>query len=431
MTSLELLRLSLVRFAASFVVVLTTGVLNRLVIADLGVAPLVGALVLACQNLSSPLSLFSGWLSDRAPLFGRKRTPYIVVFTSLAVLPLLALPLLVPHLDSALGLVAAGVSFAVTGFGLKAANLLVNALIVDRNLDHETRGRHVSWVWVMSTIGFILAGLIYAALLRDVPAGPAAAHAPSLWSALWLSVVGVILVTAVGVWGLEPRGEREAPLASSFVGFRAALADPAVRGTLVLLAVSDAGFFMQDLILEPFGAEVLGLPLSATTASFNVCFGAGMMLSMVAAQGLGVLLEVFPTERLLTVSVAIGAAALAALGAASALGSPAVAMVVVFVLGAAKGLYNTAISHRFTRLAAPGTAGVIMGAWGAVGGFAMALGGLLGGALVSLGTALGASTAQSYGGTFVVEATLLVAAVWLTTRPAPARQAPVGSRSPP
>jgi BCD family chlorophyll transporter-like MFS transporter len=176
--------------------------------------------------------------------------------------------------------------------------------------------------------------------------------------------------------------------------------------------VSDFGFFIQEFVLEPYGADVFGLPVSVTT-SFNVTFGAGMVLAMVASGGLGILNGHFPARAVLQWANGLGAAAFAVLTFAGITGSALVPVVAIFVLGAAKGLYNTGLSHRFTTLARPEVAGVLMGAWGAVGGFAMALGGLAGGAIVEGAASLGGSISLSYSAVFAVEALLLLFGVRL------------------
>lgn len=424
MTTFELLRLSLVRFAASFLVLLTTGILNRLVITELGVSAILATLLFSLQHFASPLALWTGRISDRSRFMGRRRTPFIVAYTTLAALSVPFLPDLLTTLDRASSVVLAGVSLAVTGFGLKAANLLVSALIVDRAMDAEVRGRQLNVVWVMAIAGFIAGGVVFGWALPEFDPNEAL-DVDRLRLVATLTAVAVVVLTLVAVAGAEVRLDEESRPAPERVprapSTAAVLARPELRRALVFLALSDLAFFLQEFILEPFGGDVFELPPSVTT-SFNITFGAGMLLSMVAASGLGILQGSFPTRAVLKTANVAGAIAFLAL-AASSLSSvtrplgASLPVVAIFVLGAAKGLYNTGLSHRFMALARPEDAGVVMGAWGAIGGFSMAVGGLLGGVLVSLGETIGLALGASYGVAFAFEGVLLVAALIFVREP--------------
>ncbi len=423
-TTFDLLRLSLVRFAASFLVLLTTGILNRLVITELGVSAILATLLFSLQHFASPLALWTGRISDRATVMGRRRTPFIMAFTIVAAVPVPFLPDLLTSLDRASSVVLAGVSLAVIGFGLKAANLLVSALIVDQVGDAEVRGRQLNMVWVMAIAGFIAGGVVFGWALPEFDPAKAL-DVDRLRLVATLTAVAVVLVTLVGVTGAETRAAEDLrPFPESVpVGMKTGevLRRPELRRALVFLALSDLAFFLQEFILEPFGGDVFDLPPSVTT-SFNITCGAGMLLSMVAASGLGILQGSFPTRAVLRTANVAGAVAFIALAAASLtsetrpLGA-SLPVVAIFVLGAAKGLYNTGLSHRFMALASPADAGVVMGAWGAIGGFSMAVGGLLGGVLISLGETLGIELRASYGLAFAFEGFLLLAALAFIREP--------------
>ena len=88
----------------------------------------------------------------------------------------------------------------------------------------------------------------------------------------------------------------------------------------------------------------------------------------------------------------------------------------MFVLGVAKGLYNVGLAHLFMGLARSSTAGVLMGAWGAFGGFAVALGGLSGGLLREFAETWLGDVGLSYGLVFGVELVGLTGAMLLILR---------------
>jgi len=78
MTNLRIAQMALYQFGFAFVCVFVSGVLNRVMFAELGLpATLIGVL-LAIPPLLSPLRLWLGYLSDAYPIRGRRRLPYIL-----------------------------------------------------------------------------------------------------------------------------------------------------------------------------------------------------------------------------------------------------------------------------------------------------------------------------------------------------------------
>ena len=60
----DIARLSLVRFGANLLIILTTGVLNRLLIVEGKMAAIWVSFVLSLQNFACPLAIYTGYLSD-------------------------------------------------------------------------------------------------------------------------------------------------------------------------------------------------------------------------------------------------------------------------------------------------------------------------------------------------------------------------------
>jgi len=415
-----LLRLSLVRFGASFLLILTTAILNRILIADLGITAFIVTIVLSFQHLTSPFALISGHISDRYAIGGRRRVPYIRLWTLLssALVPLM--PAVAFRMgDGAVWFGLGALLFGVFGFGLKAANLLVGALVVDHTDDKDARGRQLNIIWIMAIVGFFLAGVFFTVLL-PVFDPDAPADVDRLQSLCWVVSLVAIALAWIGTVGVEPRQSpkvaeptRQGP--GLRAALRAVLATRRARLLFGFLVLADFSFFVQEFILEAFGGEVFDLPVSVTT-SFNITFGVGMIFAMLAAGSVGVLVTRFPTRRILAASCGVGAFSFAVL-AFSAVSDAATALLTsVFVLGVAKGMYNVGLAHLFMGLANSGTAGVLMGAWGAFGGFAVAVGGLSGGLLRDFAQALVGDVAMSYGVVFAVEVLGMIGALLLILR---------------
>ncbi len=418
MTRAELWRLCLVRFGASFLLILTTGILNRILIADIGVGAFVVTLVLSFQHLSSPFALLSGHLSDRLAIRGRRRVPWIRIWTALSAALVPLMPLLALRMgDGPLWFAIGAVVFGLFGFGLKAANLLVAALVVDRTDDVQLRGRQLNTIWIMAIAGFVSAGVFFTIGLPVFDPG-ARADVDRLQMLCWI-VSGIAIVFAfVGTAGLESTpatGAAPRPTAGLRASLRAVLSTPHARVLFGFLVLADFSFFVQEFVLEAFGGDVFDLPVSVTT-SFNITLGLGMIFSMMAGGSLGVLLPAFPTRRVLSVSCGLGAASFAVLAFSAVTDATTALLTSVFVLGIAKGLYNVGLAHLFTSIADSATAGVLMGAWGAFGGFAVAIGGLSGGVLQQLAESAVGSLSTSYGVVFGVEVVGLLAAMVIIAR---------------
>ena len=72
-------RLGLLHVAVAMTFVLINGVLNRVMIHDLGILATVVAVLVVLPYLFSPLQVWIGQYSDTHPIWGYRRTPYIAL----------------------------------------------------------------------------------------------------------------------------------------------------------------------------------------------------------------------------------------------------------------------------------------------------------------------------------------------------------------
>lgn len=266
----QLLRLSLFQVSVGMASVLLLGTLNRVMIVELSVPAMIVAFMVALPVLIAPFRALLGFRSDTyRSAIGWKRIPYIWFGSlwqmgGLAVMPfaLLVLGGDVYHDVPFAGEVLAALAFLMTGLGLHMTQTAGLALASDRATD-ETRPRVVALLYVMFLVGVGVSAVIIGTLLAD-------------YSSLKLirvvqgaAVVGVVL-NMVALWKQESvrpmsRTEREAPRPL----FSDAWADFMSGGTagrlLVCVFVGTMAFNMQDVLLEPYGGEILGLSVSATT----------------------------------------------------------------------------------------------------------------------------------------------------------------------
>jgi BCD family chlorophyll transporter-like MFS transporter len=190
----------------------------------------------------------------------------------------------------------------------------------------------------------------------------------------------VVVLNVVALWKQEARqtrrGAREPDGFSR--NWRRLMAMPKMRRFLWTVGLGTAAFSMQDIVLEPFGGEVLGLDVGLTSALTALSAGGSLLAFMVSARW---------------VARGLDAARLAALGAL--LGLPAFALVIfsaplesalmfragAALIGFAGGLFSVGMLLVAMDLPERELTGLVLGAWGAVQatatGAAMALGGTL------------------------------------------------------
>ncbi|MEO0937411.1 MAG: PucC family protein [Pseudomonadota bacterium] len=266
----QLLRLSLFQVSVGMATVMLLGTLNRVMIVELSLPAMLVALMIALPVLIAPFRALLGFRSDTyRSAIGWKRVPYIWFgslwqFGGLAVMPfaLLVLGGDVYHEIPFAGEVLAALAFLMTGLGLHMTQTAGLALASDRATE-ETRPRVVALLYVMFLVGMGISALIIGTLLADY-------SDLRLIRVVQGAAVAGVLLNLIALWkqeSLRPmtREERAAdrPL------FRDAWADYMAGGKagrlLACVFVGTMAFNMQDVLLEPYGGEVLGLSVSATT----------------------------------------------------------------------------------------------------------------------------------------------------------------------
>ncbi len=79
----------------------------------------------------------------------------------------------------------------------------------------------------------------------------------------------MLLINVFALWKQEPRNRQRFLQPQKLVPFKKAwaqfMAEPAAMRTLVAVGLGSAGFAMQDILLEPYGGQILGLTVSGTT----------------------------------------------------------------------------------------------------------------------------------------------------------------------
>ena len=234
------------------------------------------------------------------------------------------------------------------------------------------------------------------------------------------AAVITLVLNLLASWKQEPRrassrAERQAPAAA----FGATWARFAQSGRtlrfMVAVGLGTAAFNMQDIILEPYGGEVLHLSVGATTL-LTALMAAGSLLAF----GLGArwLTRGLDAMRLAAAGVLVGVLAFSAVIFAEPLQSALLFRIGVFLIGFGAGLFAVGTLTHAMGLDHQGLNGLAVGAWGAVqatlAGVSIALGGALRDTVTGLAThgALGdvlGSAATGYSFVYHIELYLMFA----------------------
>jgi BCD family chlorophyll transporter-like MFS transporter len=186
---------------------------------------------------------------------------------------------------------------------------------------------------------------------------------------------------------------------------------------LVSVALGTAGFAMQDLLLEPYGGEVLHLSVGATTLLTALLAGGTIAGLAVSALVLG---RGFSSYRLAAFGLLVGIAAFVMVSASAPFGAVGLFRAGAALIGFGGGLFTVGLLTAAMALGRGGAAGIALGAWGAVhataAGVAIATGGLVrdGVAWAAAHGRLGPvfdDPAAAYGVVYQIEILLLFAAL--------------------
>ena len=416
----RLLRLSLFQLSTGMAIVLLTGTLNRVMVVELGQGAVWVSLMLAIPLLLAPARALIGYRSDHHRSYlGWRRIPYLwsgtmMQFGGLAFMPFALILMTEPHSGpELLGPAAAMASFLLTGLGMHVAQTAGLALATDLATE-ETRPRVVALLYLMLLIGMIGSALIFAALLEDFG---------------YVRLIQVIQSAAVitlvlNVFAMLKQEARRPDLTDHALArptfgnaWRDFISLPKARPLLWALGLGTMGFTMQDILLEPYGAQVLGLSVSDTTL-LTAMFAGGMILALILTSRR--LDKGSDPIRVASTGILVGITAFAFVILSAPFQAPALFQVGAALIGLGNGLFAVGMLTAAMVFGGDKMAGLTLGAWGAVQAAAAGVAMFSGGAIRDLVTGwadaglLGVALqtpASGYGAVYHIEIALLFIAL--------------------
>lgn len=414
----RLLRLSLFQISVAMAFVLINGTLNRVMILELGVPSILVSVAVSLPLLFAPLRGLIGFRSDmyRSAL-GWRRVPFIwfgslLQFGGLAIMPFALILLSGDTTGPAwIGYVSAMLAFILVGAGLHTTQTAGLALATDL-ASPKTRPRVVAFLYVMLLLGMVLSSVVFGELL-------------SSFSQLRLIQViqgaaGITMVLNVlALWKQETRDPHRHRREQEQLGFYETWktfirSNNGQWGRLLLsVGLGTAAFSMQDILLEPYGGEVLHLTVSQTTGLTAFLAGGTFVGLCIASRTLTKGMDPF---RLAGLGLLTGLAAFPAVIFSAPTLSVDLFRFGTLLIGLGAGLFSVGTLTAAMHMAREAGNGLALGAWGAVqataSGIAIGLGGIVRDSFATLATsgALGevlATRATGYTTVYHIEIFLL------------------------
>ncbi len=396
------LRLGLFQGCLGCLAVVFAGLMNRVMISELGFPALLVGLALAFEQFVSPSRVLFGQLSDAFPIAGRHRTPYIwlgaSLFCGLAVLSVPLIFLVARLLEgNNPGLLWAGIAalcglFSLYGLAVSMASTPYLALVIDRTNEQE-RSKAVGIIWCLLTVGIVVGAIATAIALRGLDGVTDPAVLEPVLLRFMVGVVSTVLVlTLIATLGMErSRSAQSKPTAGESQRDDAITLKQAwalvtsSRQVLVFflfLVLFTLGLFLQDPILESYGAEVFGMPIAAT-ASLNAIWGIGTLVGLLVA---GVwIVPRFGKLATARLGCKMIAGSLLLLLLAGFTAQVTLLQLVMLLFGLSAGIGTNSALVLMLDLTLPEAAGTFVGVWGLAQAMSRALGKVFGGGLLDLG----------------------------------------------
>jgi len=287
LTLAQLLRLGLFQVSVGMAAVLLLGTLNRVMIVELSVPASVVALMIALPVVSAPFRAMLGHKSDNhRSWIGWKRIPYLWFGSlwqmgGLAIMPFALIVLSGDQIHGPewAGKALAGLAFLMTGVGMHMTQTAGLALASDRATD-ETRPRVVALLYVMFLVGMAVSAVVLGVLLRNFD------EIRLIRVVQGCGVVTMVL-NMIALWKQEqvrPMSQEEMTQARPIFleGWRDLMAGGTAGRLLMVVMLGTMGFQMQDVLLEPYGAQILGLSVGSTTW-LTACNAMGALVGFVLA----------------------------------------------------------------------------------------------------------------------------------------------------
>ncbi|MFK7804872.1 MAG: BCD family MFS transporter [Anaerolineae bacterium] len=416
----RMLRLSSFQIGSAMGDILVTSIWNRVMISNFGMPAWPIGMLIALRYFLSPLSLWAGHRSDTTKLFGFYRTSYIWFGRGMMVMSLPFLVLSLQRLEGqttdVLGWVYAIICFAFYGVGTLLSGSPFLALVRD-SAPKVNQGFAISVAETVLIIFFAISGISFSYWMEE--------YDPAIFRQM---VIVTMLIGGffwcVGIWGIEnqsiPPAEKDLYLqAKERIRFTPTLkkiwADRRTRLFFLFLSTGTLAAWMQDVILEPFGADVLEVSMQQTTR-YNSYWQTATVITLIG--GAAYWRKRAPEEQkgIAGWGLLIMALGMGILAADSFIGGAQLVIIALLVFGAGFGIYTFGGLSLMAVMSSDKESGAYLGLWTISILIFKGLGNFLGSVLRDVFLGVGLSAEIAYGATFAMATVGLVASVIILSR---------------
>jgi len=414
---LKRIQLGMIHAALAMTLVPINSTLNRIMIKELALSATLVAILASLPYVFSPIQVMIGSFSDRHPILGYRRTPYIAIGLILCVTGVILSPQ-AAYLMSAnfwAGLASGVLIFGAWGMGYNFAAVSYLSLASELSGD-KGHSRTIAVMFILMIIGIILTAVGLGRMLET--------YTPEILErAFFFVALTAFLLGLFGLFRLEPRQKKsdegglglEGEEAEERIGFWNQLRFMLNRQVfiffiyLVLLLTAILG---QDILLEPFAAEAFEMSVQQTTritAIWGICF----LISLVVAE----LIERRISKRTgarIGAWVAIVAFLLIASGGIGI--NRTVFYLGVVLLGLATGLATVTNLSLMLDMTIVGKVGMFIGAWGVANAMSRFIGSVFSAVVRDVVTFVTQAPVSGYLVVFLLEAAMLGLSLLLLQR---------------
>jgi len=407
---LKRFQLGLIHVAVAMTLVPINSTLNRVMIKELAISATLVAILASLPYLFAPIQVAIGSYSDRHPIFGLRRTPYIFAGLILCVIGLIVSPQVAFLMSTnfSLGLLAGILAFGAWGMGYNLS--AVSYLSLASELSGENgRGKTIATMWFMMIVAIIVTAIGLARMVD--PYTPEA-----LIRAFGYVAASALILGLLGLVKLEPRSSVSSPTVSEAYTVKqmtsAITSNPVARVFFVYLLLLLAAILGQDILLEPFGAEAFGMTVTQTTRITSI-WGTFVLIAILIAG----LLEGRVSKRGVAQFGNTGALlGFVVIVISGILINKNVFYTGVTLLGLGTGLSTVANLSLMFDLTVPKHVGLYIGAWGFSNALSRLTGSVLGGIVRDVLTQATGVALSGYLVVFSIEALMLLIAAFMLYR---------------
>lgn len=419
---LKRFQLALIHTAVAMTLVPINSTLNRVMIFDLGISKTLFTLLAIFPYLLSPIQVAIGSFSDRHPILGYRRSPYILAGLILCVLGVAVSPqvaLLISE-NFTLGIIAGVLAFGAWGMGYNLS--AVSYLSLASELSGEKgRGKTIATMFTLMVIGLIATGI---SLSRLVPTFDPL----TLERAFLIVAASALTLGLLGLIRLEPRptplssphfpegnmgGTRGAADTYTLKQMTAAITENRVAKIFFLyLLLLLAAILGQDVLLEPFAAQAFGMTVEQTSRIVSIT-NTFTLLAFIVAGALDGRIKKKYVAQTGNLGALLGFITIVVSGFTA---SASTFYVGITLLGFGTGISTIANLSLMFDLTVPEKVGLYIGAWGFSNGLSRLVGLLMAGVVADVATQVTGDALHGYLVVFGLEALMLFAAAIMLYR---------------